>query len=84
MAAWTSLLSLAPSRITLLKCTSRIWLRGIEKSPVLDALGLGPVTVGKAAYDSAFANQKPMLTMVDASAAARPALDKVLGSANVR
>jgi putative ABC transport system permease protein len=37
-------------------------VRGIERSPVIDAMGLGPVTLGKAGYDGAFANQQSVFT----------------------
>jgi putative ABC transport system permease protein len=37
-------------------------VRGIERSPVIDAMGLGPVTIGTAAYDRAFANQQSVFT----------------------
>jgi putative ABC transport system permease protein len=57
-----------------------VTVRGIEESPVLDALGIGPITLGAAAYDRAFTNKKTMLTMVSAEKAAVPALEKVLAS----
>jgi putative ABC transport system permease protein len=60
--------------------TLDLTVRGIEKSPVLDALGLGPVTIGKPAYDQAFANQRPVLTMVSSSPSAGPALKQVLAA----
>jgi putative ABC transport system permease protein len=37
-------------------------VRGIERSPVIDAMGLGPVTLGPAAYDRAFANRQSVFT----------------------
>jgi putative ABC transport system permease protein len=37
-------------------------VRGIEHSPVIDAMGLGPVTLGPAGYDRAFANQQSAFT----------------------
>jgi putative ABC transport system permease protein len=37
-------------------------VRGIERSPVIDAMGLGPVTLGAAGYDRAFANQQSAFT----------------------
>jgi putative ABC transport system permease protein len=37
-------------------------VRGIEQSPVIDAMGLGPVTIGTAAYDRAFANRQSVFT----------------------
>jgi putative ABC transport system permease protein len=39
-------------------------VRGIETSPVIDALGLGPVTIGRQAFDDAFAAEKLRLTFV--------------------
>ena len=36
-------------------------VRGIEKSPVLDSLGLGPITVSKPAFDRAFEAQRDRL-----------------------
>jgi putative ABC transport system permease protein len=42
--------------------TLDLTVRGIERSPVIDAMGLGPVTIGKAAYDRAFANRQSVLT----------------------
>ena len=53
-------------------------VRGIEESPVLDAMGLGPVTVGQAAFDHAFASEKAFITMVAAPASAKDAIEKAL------
>jgi putative ABC transport system permease protein len=58
--------------------TLRLTVRGIEKSPVIDALGLGPITLGSGAYDRAFANRKAMLTMVAADASALPAVRSLM------
>ena len=33
-------------------------VRGIERSPVMDVMALGPVTISRAAYDGAFANDR--------------------------
>ena len=33
-------------------------VRGIERSPVMDVMALGPVTISRAAYDTAFANDR--------------------------
>lgn len=49
-------------------------VRGIEESPVLDAMGLGPITVGEAAFDHAFAMDKAFITMIAAPASAEDAL----------
>jgi putative ABC transport system permease protein len=48
----------------------------IEKSPVLDALGMGPITIGQATYEKAFENQQNMFTLVsaDSDAALKSAL----------
>jgi putative ABC transport system permease protein len=45
-------------------------VRGIESSPVLDLLGLGPITVGTAAYERAFENDRAFVTFVDADSEA--------------
>jgi putative ABC transport system permease protein len=39
-------------------------VRGIEKSPVLDMLGLGPITIGAPVYARAFENDRSVLTLV--------------------
>jgi putative ABC transport system permease protein len=59
-----------------------LWLtvRGIEKSPVLDALGLGPITLGAAAYDRAFTNRKTLLTLVSSEKSAAGGLKKVMAT----
>jgi putative ABC transport system permease protein len=43
-------------------------VRGIEDSPVIDAIGLGPITVSQAAFAGAFETQRNYLTFVQASA----------------
>jgi putative ABC transport system permease protein len=40
-------------------------VRGIERSPLLDAMGLGPVTIGRAAYDTAFENERNLVVLSD-------------------
>ena len=45
-------------------------MRGIEHSPVIDIMGLGPVTIGPEAYASAFANDRAFSTFADADPAA--------------
>ena len=40
-------------------------VRGIEGSPMLDAMGLGPVTIGRAAYDKAFENERSLVLLTD-------------------
>jgi putative ABC transport system permease protein len=40
----------------------------IEKSPVVNALAFGPVTISRADYDGAFKNDLSVMTAVDASA----------------
>ena len=51
-------------------------VRGIEDSPVLDSLGLGPITVSSPAFTRAFENQRDRLAFVTTTDAA--ALDKAL------
>jgi putative ABC transport system permease protein len=46
-------------------------VRGIEGSPVIDAMGLGPVTIGRAAYDGAFENERSLILLSDAADPAR-------------
>jgi len=46
-------------------------VRGIEHSPVIDVTGLGPVTVGPAAYDRAFENEVSFYTLASGGDAAR-------------
>jgi putative ABC transport system permease protein len=58
--------------------TLHLTVRGIEKSPVLDALGLGPITMGTPAFDRAFANRMPVLTLVSAPGSAAAGLHAVL------
>ncbi len=45
-------------------------VRGIEHSPVLDLLGLGPITMGTPAYDRAFDNHRGVITFVQGGSAA--------------
>ena len=40
-------------------------MTGIEKSPVLDVLGFGPITISHAAFDGAFEQRRNRLTFVD-------------------
>jgi putative ABC transport system permease protein len=40
-------------------------VRGIEGSPLLDAMALGPVTIGREAYDAAFENDRNALVLFD-------------------
>jgi putative ABC transport system permease protein len=51
-------------------------VRGIEKSPVLDSLGLGPITVSRPAFDRAFEAQRDRLSFVTTTNAA--ALERAL------
>ena len=46
-------------------------VRGIEHSPVVDAMGLGPVTLGPAGYDRAFKNQQSAFTFASGGDPAR-------------
>ncbi len=50
--------------------TLHLTVRGIEDSPVLDVLSLGPITVSQAAFGSAFDNARNRLTLVDGPVAA--------------
>jgi len=40
-------------------------VRGIEGSPLIDSMGLGPVTIGRAAYDEAFENERSVVLLTD-------------------
>jgi putative ABC transport system permease protein len=53
-------------------------VRGIEKSPVLDAMGLGPITMGSEGYAAMFTADRPFISMVAAPASAEKALEKAL------
>jgi putative ABC transport system permease protein len=57
----------SPLEITSMKGTKlTLTVTGIEKSPVLDVLGFGPITISHAAFDSAFEQRRNRLTFVDA------------------
>jgi putative ABC transport system permease protein len=45
-------------------------VKAIEKSPVLDALAMGPITIAQGTYEKAFENQRNMITLVSADSAA--------------
>ncbi len=45
-------------------------VRGIEESPVIDALALGPITISQAAFERAFESRANSLTFVEADAGA--------------
>ena len=45
--------------------TLHLTVRGIEDSPVLDVLSLGPITISQAAFATAFDNARNRLTLVD-------------------
>ena len=45
----------------------RLRIRGIEQSPVLDSLGLGPITVSAATFERAFETQRDRLVLVTTS-----------------
>jgi putative ABC transport system permease protein len=51
-------------------------VRAIEKSPVLDALAMGPITISQRAFEGAFENNRNVVTYVSASDSA--ALDRAL------
>jgi putative ABC transport system permease protein len=42
-------------------------VRGIEGSPLIDAMGLGPVTINRAAYDGAFENERSLILLSNAA-----------------
>jgi putative ABC transport system permease protein len=50
----------------------------IERSPILDAVALGPITVSQAAFDGAFESDRNLLTFVSASDGA--AVDRALAA----
>ena len=56
----------------------RLGVRAIEKSPVLDILGLGPITISREAFDGAFATERNRFTLVSGGDVA--ALDKALAA----
>ncbi len=45
--------------------TLDLTVSGIEKSPVLDVLGLGPITISHAAFDATFEQERNRLTFAD-------------------
>ena len=54
-------------------------VRGIEKSPVIDALGLGPITVGTPAYAAGgFSGRQDHLTLLNAPTADPAALQRAV------
>jgi putative ABC transport system permease protein len=53
-------------------------VKAIEKSPVLDALAMGPITIAQATYEDTFENNRNTLTLV--SAADGAALTKALAA----
>ena len=50
--------------------TLDLTVSGIEKSPVLDVLGLGPITISHAAFDGTFEQRRNRLTFADHDAIA--------------
>jgi putative ABC transport system permease protein len=56
----------SPLAVTSMRGTTlHLTVRAIEDSPVLDVLGLGPITISDAAYAGAFDNHRNRLTLVD-------------------
>ena len=55
----------------------RLRIRGIEESPVLDSLSLGPITVSSVAFEKAFETERDRLAFVTTSDAG--ALERALG-----
>ena len=60
--------------------TLTLTVRGIENSPIIDSLGFGPITIGADAYDKAFANREPYLTMVASDDSAQAGLAEVMAA----
>ena len=48
--------------------TLDLTVSGIEQSPVLDVLGLGPITISHAAFDATFEQERNRLTFADRDA----------------
>ncbi len=56
----------SPLTLTSMKGTElTLTVTGIEKSPVLDVLGFGPITISHATFDGAFEQRRNRLTFVD-------------------
>jgi putative ABC transport system permease protein len=56
----------SPLRVTSMSGkTLDLTVSGIEQSPILDVLGLGPITIPHAAFDATFEQQRNRLTFVD-------------------
>ncbi len=56
-------------------------VRGIEKSPVIDALGLGPITIGDQAYAAGgFSGRQDHMTLIDAPDANQAQLQAAVAS----
>src|SRR4029453_19482664 len=54
-------------------------VRGIEDSPVIDALGMGPITIGSQAYAAGgFSGRQDPLTLLDAPTADAAALQRAV------
>ena len=53
-------------------------VRAIEESPVLDILGLGPITISREAFDGAFSTERNRFTLISGGDVA--ALDKALAA----
>jgi putative ABC transport system permease protein len=45
-------------------------VRAIENSPVIDTLGMGPITIAQGTFEQAFENQRNVITLVSADSAA--------------
>jgi putative ABC transport system permease protein len=55
-------------------------VRGIETSSIFDGLDLGPITIGREAYDGAFRNETNALTVVDAPEVPAATLERALAA----
>jgi putative ABC transport system permease protein len=61
----------SPLTVTSMKGTELdLTVTGIERSPVLDVLGFGPITISHEAFDGAFEQRRNRLTFVDGPQAA--------------
>jgi putative ABC transport system permease protein len=58
--------------------TLHLTIRGIERSPVLDAMGLGPITMSTDAFETAFDAQQPAVSYVSAPESSKAGIDRAL------
>ena len=55
-------------------------VRAIETSPVISGVDLGPITIGRAAFDGAFRSELSTLTVVDAPGVPEAAFDRAMAA----